>query len=83
MPTIRYYLSDARSYLDFERQQLDQALTLATNSGYDQHWLDALNKALVNNHEATLHIANIQANIKHPAEPPFGLKPGITPPWMP
>lgn len=76
MQTVHDHLDNTLADLTYQRNELERALELATNSGYDQPWLDAIDKALLNNHEATRHLENVRANIRHPAEETHNLKPG-------
>jgi len=78
--TVKIYLYNALAALNREAHQLECAIELARDSGYDPPWLNALNKALATNHEAALALGNLATMIHHPAEPPFGLKPGLIQP---
>jgi len=80
MKTVKIYLYNALAALNREAHQLECAIELARDSGYDPPWINALNSALATNNEATLHLSNVATCINHPAEPPFGLKPRLIQP---
>jgi len=80
MKTIKVRLYNAMAALGHEAYELECAIELATDSGYDPPWINALNSVLATNREAALALQNIATCIRHPAEPPFGLKPGVIQP---
>ena len=80
MKTVKIYLYNALAALNREAHELECALELARDSGYDAPWINALNSVLATNRDAVLALGNIATCINHPAEPPFGLKPGVIQP---
>jgi len=80
MLTVKEHLELAVNALDAERDQLLHALQLATASNYAKPYTAAIDKALVTNHEAELHISNLLFTVHHPTAPPYRLKPGIIQP---
>lgn len=79
MPTIRVHLRQACQQLEFERRQLDIALQLAKDSGYEPPWVHAIEHALNLNLDADRHLSNLFACIKHPADAslPYSRRPSI------
>lgn len=83
MLTIKDNLNLALDALHNERTALLDALRLAAQTGYDQPWLNAIDKALLMSHDASLLVGNVLATIRHPSQPAYGLKPGIIQPKRP
>jgi len=70
MAPVQESLRFTHDLLDLANVELQRALNSAIMQEYDSDWIAGIRKAFTSNHDALMHLGNIQTLLRSPYEPP-------------